>query len=100
MHAVVNHLQIRPDADWTALSAKVDAFNNFIGHPDFRGCNMIRASDQEAILVILFRTRDALDDVSRNDAGPWFAENVRPFLAGPVSRAAGEIVAGAMGSEV
>lgn len=26
--------------------------------------------------------------------------HVRPFLAGPVSRAAGEIVAGAMGSEV
>jgi hypothetical protein len=36
MHAVVNHLPIKSDSDWSALTAKVDAFNAMIDHLDFR----------------------------------------------------------------
>ena len=99
MHAVVNHLPIKPDADWETLAAKVDAFNAGIARSDFRGISLIRAGDGEAIVLVLFATRAALDDVSHNVAGPWFAENIRPYLAGPVSRSVGEVIAGALRSK-
>ena len=98
MHAIVNRLPIKPDTDWNALTAKVDGFNAAIKHPDFRGLSLIRAGDNEAIVLVLFATRPALDEVSRDIAAPWFAENMRPHLAGAVSRSVGEIVAGALKS--
>ncbi len=98
MHAVVNHLPIKPDADWNALAGKFETFNTIIDSPDFCGCSLIHAGAEEAIILVLFRTRSALDDFSSNIAAPWFAEHVRPFLAGPVSRSTGEIVAGPLTS--
>jgi hypothetical protein len=98
MHAVINHLPIKPDTDWSALGVKIDAFNAGIKHPDFRGISMIRAGDSEAIIVVLFTTRAALDEVSKSVAGPWFAENMKQHLSGPASRSVGEIVGGALKS--
>ena len=100
MHAVINHRPIKPDTDWAALAGKVGAFNAGIGHPDFRGLSLIRAGDNEAIVLVLFATRAALDEISRNVAGPWFAEHMRPHLAGPVSRSVGEVVAGALHGKI
>jgi hypothetical protein len=60
---------------------------------------MIRAGNDTAIFLILFASRAALDDISHNVAASWFAENVRPFLAGPVSRSVDEITAGTLSSE-
>jgi hypothetical protein len=94
MHAVINHLPIKPDTDWTALAAKIDAFNAIVDHSDFHGLSMIRAGDNEAILLVLFATRLALDDVSRNVAAPWFTENMKQHLAGAANRSVGEIIAG------
>ena len=99
MHAVVNHLPIKPDTDWAALATKIDAFNALVDHPDFRGISMIRAGDNEAILLVLFATRPALDDVSRNVAAPWFAENMKQYLAGAANRSVGEIVAGPLAAK-
>ena len=99
MHAVVNHLPIKPDTDWDALAAKVDTFNALIDHPEFRGLSMIRVGNDAAILLILFANRAALDDVSRNVAAPWFAENMRPYLSAAVSRSVGEIVAGTLAAK-
>jgi hypothetical protein len=99
MHAVVNHLPIKPGTDWAALAAKADAFNAIIDHPEFRGLSMIRAGDDEAILLVLFATRPALDDVSHNVAAPWFAENMKQYLAGPANRSVGEIVGGTLAAK-
>ncbi len=96
MHAVINHLPIKPDTDWSALAQKIDAFNKLVDHPDFRGLSMIRVGDDAAIILVLFASRAALDDVSRSVAAPWFAENVRPYLSGVVNRSVGEIVAGTL----
>jgi hypothetical protein len=96
MHAVVNHLPIKPGTDWGALAKKIDAFNAGIGHPDFRGLSLIRTGDNEAILLVLCASLPALDQLSRDVAAPWFAENMRPHLSGPVNRSVGEIVAGAL----
>jgi hypothetical protein len=95
MYAVVNRLPITANADWTAICGKVDAFNALIDHPDFRGLSLIRAGENEAIVFVLFATKPALEVISRDVAAPWFAENMRPYLAGPANRTVGEIVAGA-----
>ena len=44
------------------------------------------------MLLAFYANREVLDEVSSKIAGPWFAENVRPYLAGPVSRSVGEVV--------
>ena len=96
MQAVVNHLPIKPGVDWDALARKVDAFNGVVSHPDFRGLSLIRTGNEEAIVLVLFTSRAALDEVSRVVAGPWFAENIKQHLAGPASRSVGEVIAGAL----
>jgi hypothetical protein len=35
--------------------------------------------------------------VSSNVAAPWFADNIRPYLSGPVSRSAAAVIAGFVG---
>jgi len=50
-------------------------------------------SETETVSLTFFASREALDEVSSKVAGPWFAENVRPHLAGPVERTVGEVVA-------
>jgi hypothetical protein len=98
MHAVVNHLPIKPDADWSEIVRKVDAFAASVKHPDYRGLSLIRAGEQEAIVLVLFTSRSALDEISKPVAGQWFAENMRPYLAGQASRSVGEMIAGSMKS--
>jgi hypothetical protein len=97
VHAVVNHLPIKPGANWSELAAKFGAFDAATrrAHPELISTSVIRASDTEAILVAVYRDRQSLDEISKSVAAPWFAENVRPYLSGPVSRPVGEIVAGA-----
>jgi hypothetical protein len=96
MHAVVNHLPVKPDADWAEIVRKVDAFAASVTHPDYRGLSLIRAGDQEAIMLVLFASQSALDEISKTVAGPWFAENMRSYLAGAASRSVGEVVAGSL----
>lgn len=60
--------------------------------PGFDSFQFVSVSDTEAILLVFFTTREALDRVSSDIAGPWFAENVRAYLAGPVRRSVGEVV--------
>jgi hypothetical protein len=96
MHAVVNHLPIRPDADWAEIAAKADTFFTATraAHPKLRSAMLIRVSHGEAIFVGVYDDRSTMEHVSREIAAPWFAENIRPHLSGPVVRSAGEIVAG------
>lgn len=99
MHAVVNRLPIKPGSDWGTLARKVDSLNASVSHPDFRGISLIRAGENEAVILVLFASHVALDEVSRNVAAPWFAEHMRPYLAGPADRKVGEIIAGALAAK-
>ena len=89
MNAVVNHLPIKDGADWRELAAKFTAFELATRqtHPDLMAPTLIRVSDNDAVPCIVYRDRQSV-------AAPWFAENVRPYLAGPVSGSVGEIIAG------
>jgi hypothetical protein len=96
MHAVINHLPLQKTVDWTALARAFEVFETTLRgqYSAFRGCTLIRVGDDAGILVVTFDSREALDDISRNVAAPWFAEHVRPLLAGAVSRSVGEVVIG------
>jgi len=96
MHVVVNHLPLQKAIDWGALAHTVGTFESLLRdqYPGFRGCSLIRVADDAAILVVSYDNREDLEHISRHVAAPWFAEHVRPLLAGPVSRSVGEAVAG------
>ena len=83
-----------------ADEAKIDQFEKAAlpEHPQLRSLNLLRVDNTEAILLVLFDSHEALDDFSRNIAAPWFAENIRQYLSGSVSRSVGEIVAGSIGT--
>jgi hypothetical protein len=94
MHAVVNHLPIRPDADWSEIVRRFEGLAAVLlpGQPEVLGLQVVRAGPEEAILVITFTDAAALADFSSNTAVPWFTEQIRPFLAGPADRKTGEVV--------
>ena len=96
MHAVINHLPLKNSVDWDGMADSVAKFELDLQqqYPAFHGCTLVRVADDAGILVVTFDTREALDDISRNVAVPWFAEHLRPLLAGAVSRSVGEVVAG------
>jgi len=97
MHAIVNHLPMRDGADWADIAAKFDRFASEMraAHPEFKSAIALKVDEHESILVVTYTDRESLDRLSKEVAGPWFAQNIRPYLAGPVSRSVGEIVAGA-----
>ena len=96
MHAVVNHLPLQKGIDWTALARGFGEFEAMMrgDYPSFRGGTLIKVEDDKAILIISFDNLEALNDISKNVAAPWFAEHVRPLLADAVSRSVGEVVCG------
>jgi hypothetical protein len=55
---------------------------------------LVRAGDTEAIVVIGFADAGSMAEFSSKIAGPWVAEHIRPFLAGPADRQTGAVVAG------
>lgn len=94
MYAVVNKLTLGKPVDDELLKKLEDEFFPRVRQiPGFVDAQLVRVSDTEAIVFALYATREALDEISRSIAAPWFAENVRPYLAGPVQRSVGEVVA-------
>ncbi len=99
MHAIITRLPLKSDVDWNLLVERAGALDKLAAArtADYRGLSFVRTGEEEATLLVVFMTKDALDMISREVAGPWFAENMRPFLAGPASRTVGEILAGSLG---
>jgi len=95
MYAIVNKITLATPLDAAILSKiEKELFPRAReANPGFLDAHVVRISDSEVVLFALYATMEALDDVSKNVAGPWFAENVRPYLAGPVDRKVGEVIA-------
>jgi hypothetical protein len=96
MFAVVNHLPIREDADWSEISRRFNDFANGIkpSYPALRTAVVVKVGPGEAVFIGLYDDRATMEHVSANVAAPWFAENIRPFLSGPTARSVGEVIAG------
>lgn len=98
MHAVVNHLPIKPDADWAEIAAKFDAFARDVRarHAAMNTAVLTKVSDTEAIFIGIYDDPQTMQEVSSNVAAPWFAENIRPYLAGQANRSSGVVIAGSV----
>ena len=96
MNVIINRLPIKPDTDWAEMGRRVEDFDKIAAaaSAEFKGVSLFRNSAEEAVIFVLFGDRAELDRVSREVAAPWFAENIRPFLAGAVTRTVGEVMAG------
>lgn len=70
----------------------------FRERPEFLGVYLVRESENKTIFLVKYKDLDSLNDISRSTAAPWFKENIKPFLDGPVDRHVGEIMAGTMKS--
>lgn len=94
MHAIVTKLKLGKPLDDEVMRKMEHEFfpRAKASNPGFLGAKVVRVSDTELILVAFYTTREVLDEVSSKIAGPWFAENVRPHLAGPVERSVGEVI--------
>lgn len=94
MHAVVNKLSLCKPIDKSLLDKMTQDMGPLLGDsPEFISVQIVSVSDDEAIIVALYKTLEGLNELSKNVAGPWFAEHVRPYLSGPVQRSVGEVVA-------
>ncbi len=95
MHAVVTKLTLgKPLDDELLRRMERDFFPRAReSNPGFLDARVVRVSDTEAILLAFYATREALEEVSSKLATPWFTENVRPYVVGPVERSVGEVVA-------
>ena len=99
MHAIVTKLKLGKPLDDEILRKIEHEFfpRAKAANPGFLGARVVRVSDTETIVLAFYTTREVLDEVSSKIAGPWFAENVRPYLAGPVERSVGEVIVNAGG---
>ena len=72
MHAVVNHLPIKPDADWAIIAERFEAFSKSTraAYPAMNTAVLVRASDMEAIFVGIYDDPDTMQHVSSNVAAP------------------------------
>ncbi len=96
MHAVVTKLTLAKPIDSALLEKLAEFVPQVQEHAGFLDLKLVRVSDSEAIALAFYSTRAALDDISSKVAAPWFAEHVRPYLAGPVERTVGEVIAQAL----
>jgi hypothetical protein len=99
MYAVVNHLPMKEDADWQAIAGRFERFASDIrrDYPKLKSAVLMRAGDREAIFMGVYEDQATAEHVSSNVAAPWFAENIRQFLAGPAQRSAGPVIGGSVG---
>lgn len=94
MHAVVNKLTLgKPIDDELLRELEQSFYPQLRDQPGVVDMKLVRVSDSEVILLAFFASREAMDSISSNVAAPWFAEHVRPYLAGPVQRVTGEVIA-------
>lgn len=93
MHAIVNTMKLaRPLPAELLLKMEQELV------PRCRGLGLlsikiVQVTELDIVMVAFYTSREALDEVSSKLAGPWFGENVRSYLAGPVNRLVGEVIA-------
>jgi len=94
MHAIVNTMKlVRPLEDELFRRIETEVFPQLReANAGFLGGKLVRISELEVVMLAFWANREVLDELSNKIAGPWFAANVRPYLAGPVSRVVGEVV--------
>ncbi len=89
----MNHFPLKKPIDDALLEKMRDELlPKARAYPGVRAYHFIRASDEEAIVVVLFDDLEAEQKSTAELAAPWFAANVGPYVSGPPRRVVGEVV--------
>jgi hypothetical protein len=93
MHAVVNRLRLaRPIDPAVFEAAQRDLPARAAQIEGLRAFHVLRAGDDELLLLILGDTPEALERMRSEVGNDWMVENIVPHLAGGTERTVGEAV--------
>ena len=96
MHAVVNHFPLKKPVDQKILDLmRQELFPKAQAFEGFEDFYFIRVSDEEVIVVVVWATKEALEEGTKQVGSPWFGERFGPYVAGPPDRKVGEVIASA-----
>lgn len=90
---VVNTLELAKPIDSPLIDLiEHDFLPRMREHAGFTSFMLVRNSEQEAVVVVVYADRAAMGDIGKTVAGPWFIEHALPYLAAEGRRTVGELV--------
>ena len=93
MHAVVNRLRLARPIDQSVFeNAQRELPPRATEIEDLRAFHVLRAGDDELIVLILGDTPEALERMRTEVGNDWMRENIVPHLAGGTERVVAESV--------
>jgi quinol monooxygenase YgiN len=96
MIVVVNHLTLAKPLDAPLIAAVEKEFIPLMRRqPGFVSFQLARNSDTEAVVIVGYRDQEAMREIGKNVASPWFIAHVRPYLAEEGQRTVGELICSA-----
>jgi hypothetical protein len=93
VHAVVNRIRLKSPIDPEVFAAAQRELPPRAAQIDgLRAFHLLRAADDDLIVVILADHAEALEQMRSEIGNDWMRENVVPHAAGPPERLVGEAV--------
>ena len=93
MHAIVNTMKLtQPLPPELVLKVEQELVPRLREVDPAITLRFVRVTDTDFVMLAFYSNRELLDSISNKIAGPWFGENVRSYLAGPVNRLVGEVI--------
>lgn len=94
VHAVVNRIRLRePLPARVFADAHRDLEPRVQAMDGLHSIHLIRAGDDQLVVVILAETEAALERTREEIGNEWMRANVIPYAAGPPERVTGEVAA-------
>lgn len=95
MHAVINRLKLATPVDPAVFARAQEELLPQVAEVDgIRAFHLLRASDDELVVLILGDTAQALDDLRDRAGNAWMREHIVPHLAGGTDRVVAEGLVG------
>ncbi|MBI3731941.1 MAG: hypothetical protein HY259_00555 [Chloroflexi bacterium] len=94
MYAVVNYLPLKGPLDEDVLLKLEQEFKpKALALPGLQAFYFVRAADDEAIMVIIYESLNALLEGRAQVGSPFFQKVIAPHLSGEPRRLIGKVVA-------
>ncbi|PZS03570.1 MAG: hypothetical protein DLM70_08950 [Chloroflexi bacterium] len=98
MLVVTNRLPLGKPLDPELIAAiQNDFIPSMRRQPGFVSFQLVRNSDSEAVVIVVYRDQAAMREIGRSVASPWFQSHVVSYLSGEGQRTVGELVCSFIG---
>jgi hypothetical protein len=95
MHAVINRLKLATPIDPAVFARAQEELPPRVAEVDgLRAFHVLRAAEDELVVLILADTAEALDELRDRVGNAWMRENIVPHLAGGTDRMIAEGLVG------